>query len=227
MLKKDVFPRSPTTTDDQLVRDMVDGAPSLAWLNRLRADTLRKETRFLIDRLFRSELPDGWTEWGFKEILYGLNNSVPEILLELFPASPAAFTFRDPRETIESMIRTWTPELLKEPLDPSLETVYRARANRWRQITTYFLELKQKQPDRTILLSIESLEANFDAALAAMQLQPYRREPAAPPYMTNRGNSEISDTARRAMSALFETIKDELLPIYNRAQRISHEDVGS
>src|SRR6185437_1419988 len=99
---------------DELVRHAVVGTPQLPWLNRLKRDSLRQELRYLIDRLFRTGLPESWTEWGFKEILYGSSDRSPELLLDLFPRSRATFSFRSPKSTIESMLRTWTPDILKD-----------------------------------------------------------------------------------------------------------------
>src|SRR4051794_22048227 len=112
-LKRFVFDRA-LRDEGQLIADMAAGSQMLSWLNLLDRKEFRTEVTSLIDRMFRSHVPEGWVDWGFKEIRYGLDNNSPEILSDLFPDSVRILTFRDPRTTVESMIRTWSPQLLGE-----------------------------------------------------------------------------------------------------------------
>ena len=91
-LKRFVFGRA-TRDEGQLIAEMAAGSDMLSWLNLLDKDQLRAEVVSLIDRMFRSRIPDGWTDWGFKEIRYGLDNKSPEILLNFFPSATGLFTF--------------------------------------------------------------------------------------------------------------------------------------
>jgi hypothetical protein len=117
-LKRFVFGRA-SREEGQLIAEMASGSEMLSWLNLLDKDQLRAEVVLLIDRMFRSRIPEGWTDWGFKEIRYGLDNITPEILLSFFPDATGVFTFRDPRTTIETMVRTWSPKLMRE--SPNVE----------------------------------------------------------------------------------------------------------
>ena len=98
-LERNVF-RTGLRSDDQLASDMYLGSERLSWLNRFDSEEFEGEVTSLFDRLFGSRLPNGWTEWGFKEILYGIDNNAPAILLKLFPSATTVFTFRDPKSTM-------------------------------------------------------------------------------------------------------------------------------
>src|SRR5271169_3298385 len=99
--------RSGSRNDDVLISNMALGSEGISWVNRFDRGWFRTEVSSLIDRMFRSDLTKGWTHWGFKEIRYGLHNNAPVVLLDLFPTATAVFTFREPKSTIESMIRAW------------------------------------------------------------------------------------------------------------------------
>src|SRR4029077_2165083 len=87
-----VFSR-PSPDETRLIAEMTAGSDMLSWLNLLKKDEFRAEVISMIDRMFRSRVPEGWTDWGFKEIRYGLDNNSPEILLSLFPDAMGVFTF--------------------------------------------------------------------------------------------------------------------------------------
>src|SRR5271163_3720140 len=78
-LDRNVF-RASWRSDDELISDMYLGSEPLSWLNRLDKQDFQTEVRSLIDRMFRSRVPEGWTQWGFKEIRYGLDNNAPAAL---------------------------------------------------------------------------------------------------------------------------------------------------
>ena len=157
-LKRFVFSRA-LRDEGQLIAEMTAGSNMLSWLNLLDQDQFRAEVVSLIDRMFRSRIPEGWTDWGFKEIRYGLDNNSPEILLSFFPSAKGAFTFREPRSTIESMVRTWSPTLMREtPNIEKLSSLYRSYTARWKKVMKYFLECETLFGNRLVFVSADKLE---------------------------------------------------------------------
>jgi hypothetical protein len=139
-LEKFVFGRGAPRNEDQLIADITAGSDMLSWINELDKCGFRIEVKSLIDRMFRSRVPKGWKEWGFTEIRYGLDNDAPSMLLNIFEDATAVFTFRHRKITIESMIRTWSPDLLKDtPTGQDLSRIYRICATRYSKIIKYFL----------------------------------------------------------------------------------------
>src|SRR5262249_97881 len=160
------------------------------------------------DRMFRSGLPRGWTEWGFKEILYGLDNNAPASLLRLYPAATAAFTFREPKTTIESMIRTWSPELLRgPPVFDELSKLYKMRSRRWKLIVEYFLNLRHSDI-KIIFISSDKLNLPVETILHALGLS-RTRSILESLHVTNRGLNNWPQWADDTLNDLFAHDKCE------------------
>ncbi len=224
-LDRNVFRGGPRS-DDQLISDMSLGSERLSWLNRFDKGEFQIEVAALVDRIFRSRVPKGWTEWGFKEILYGLDNNAPYWLLSLFPTATAVFTFREPRGTIESMIRTWSPELIKGP--PSfdeLARIYKTRARRWKVIMSYFLELRTQTAGRIVFVSATTLKSSVNELLRVLGLPPTRaiRDGL---HITNRGSSNWPTWAADKFEELFAADEHEFQALLNRACAESDADFG-
>ena len=143
-LKRFVFDRR-SRDEDRLIAEVAAGSDTLSWLNLLHAGEFRAEVASLIDRMFGSHLPEGWSDWGFKEIRYGLDNNAPEMLLDLFPEGTGVFVFREPKSTIESMVRTWSPKLMAGAADPDkLSRIYSSYATRWKKTISHFLDYEMQ-----------------------------------------------------------------------------------
>jgi hypothetical protein len=220
-----VFDRAPRD-DDRLVADMTAGSEMLSWVNELDKDSFRTEVRSLVDRMFRSRIPAGWTEWGFKEIRYGLNNNVPSMLLSLFPAATAIFTFRHPKTTIESMIKTWSPELLNgDPAVEDLSKTYRICATRYKTITKYFLDYRAQRRERIVFVSSDKLERPTGEILQTLGL-PSRRAISRALGITNPGPNDPPGWARVKFDELFACEALECLELFARACARSDADFG-
>jgi hypothetical protein len=222
-LDRNVFRGGPRS-DDQLISDMSLGSERLSWLNRLDKGGFQPAVAALVDRMFRSRVPAGWTEWGFKEILYGLDNSAPETLLRLFPTATAVFTFRDPKSTIESMIKTWSPELLGGP--PSLEKlseIYKIRMRRWRKIVSYFLTFRGSDIGRIVFLSSDKLSLPLIQILQVLRLSLTRAMPEGL-YVTNRGLNNWPQWASEKFDELFAADEPECRDLFARACAQSDAD---
>lgn len=201
-LRRAVFDQ-PLPADDALLIQRVRGeAAILSWLNRLEPDSLRRETRGMIARLFGHGVPAGWRGWGFKEILYHGPDDTAATLLDLFPHARAAFTFRAPEETVESMLHAWTPDLVRDPARlAELGPMYDGRAQRWCDSVRYFIALKQARPDRLAMLDMERLNLPTRHVLRLLRLPPRADAPldALPP--TNRAKRVPHDAATREIAA--------------------------
>lgn len=217
-LQRAVFDVTLPDSDAGLVERVRNEAAILSWLNRLDRGSLRRELRLTIARLFAHGVPEGWKGWGFKEILYGGPDDVPAILLDMFPYSRAAFTFRDPASTIDSMIRSWTPNIARDPARlAELAPMYDGRAKRWCEVMGYFIALKQAQPARLAMLDLESINLPPRQVLRLMRLPPRTDAAFAPLPPTNRGPRTVSDAAAAIMAGRFEHWRERMQPLYEIA----------
>jgi Sulfotransferase family len=215
-LDHNVF-RGGMRSDDQLILDMSLGSEHLSWLNRFKRNEFQSEVAALIDRFFRSRVPVGWAEWGFKEILYGLDNNAPYWLLRLFPNATAIFTFREPKITIESMIRTWSPELLNSTVNVDEFTqTYKERSRRWKVLMTYFIELKKNFPGRITFISSSKLKLPISDLLTVLGL-PLNREIRDGLPITNVGFSNWPNWASDRLDELFALDEHEFEDLFVRA----------
>ena len=228
-LRRQVFDASPAPDDVALVACMTDGSPLLPWLNRFDRTTVRDELRAMIDRLFRAPLPQGWSQWGFKEILYGLHNEAPALLLQLFPSSTAAFTFRHPKATIESMLRSWDTAIMNDSnkLD-KLEECFAERASRWETLTNYYIELKAKAGRRLALISLDDLAARPSAILRALDLPLRATSELRSPSLTNRGGqTALPPRAQPVMDKLYAQRRERLEHLYSQAMDLAASDLAA
>jgi hypothetical protein len=225
-LKRFVFER-PFRDEAQLIADMTAGSQMLSWLNLLDERDFRKEITSLIDRMFRSRMPEGWSDWGFKEIRYGLDNNVPEMLLDLFSDGSGVFSFREPKTTIESMIRTWSPKLMiGVPNLEKLTHIYGSYAARWKKVMNYFLDCDARASDRIVFVSIDKLDRSTDEILGALGLTSARPAPAMLP-ITNRGPRKLPDWASGKFDELFAEDASVCAELYARARARSDVDFGA
>src|SRR5689334_1066404 len=201
-LNRFVFDRA-SRDESQLLAEVVTGSDMLPWLNLLNKHEFRAEVTALIDRMFRSRMPAGWEDWGFKEIRYGLDNTSPELLLDLFTGSIGIFAFRDPKTTIESMIRTWSPKLMAGGANlKKLTKIYISYTERWKKVMTYFLECDTGVGRRIVFVSIDKLDRSTEEILGVLGLAPARPVPAIFP-ITNRGPRKLPDWASSEFDELF------------------------
>jgi hypothetical protein len=208
----------------QLVAEMAGGSELLSWLNLLERDEFRSEVISLIDRMFRSRVPEGWADWGFKEIRYGLDNNSPEILLSLFPEAAGVFTFREPRSTIESMVRTWSPKLMREaPNIEKLTNIYRSYRLRWTKMTKYFLNCRVQFGSRLVFVSADKLSRPTEEILCALGLVPARAIPARL-GMTNEGPGELPVWITDKFDELFAEEASACADLFARACSRSNAD---
>jgi Sulfotransferase family len=225
VLEQTVFHANPRS-DDQLIADVALGSERLSWLNRLDRIEFRTEVASLVDRIFRSRLPQGWAQWGFKEILYGLDNDAPAALLRLFPTATAVFTFRDPKSTIKSMIRTWSPDIFGgSPSIHALCNTYMLRARRWKTLMSYFIKYREGEGKRIIFISDDKLKRPIEEILQTLEL-PATRAIRHGLEITNPGPKNWPVWATAKFDELFGGDEAECLDLFTRACVESDADFG-
>jgi hypothetical protein len=136
----------------QSVDDIGDGDATLfAWNNGFDREILTNHIRDFISGLFKANLPVGKVRWGFKEIRYGPNSRIPELLLKLFPAGKIIVTCRAVRETTMSTLVARN----RKEIDLFLGGQYKEFdrlvtqiVNRWLSFHRFFVELRKKYPER-------------------------------------------------------------------------------
>jgi Sulfotransferase family len=213
--------------DDKLIEKMASGSQQLSWANRLNRNTFRSEIIRMIDEVFGSRLPQGWSAWGFKEIRYGHSDDVPRLLMELFPSSRAIFSFRDPAGTFCSMVQAWSPRLLEEPLqEAKLRGVYSGHVRRWLATVRYFLPLKPALNDRLIFVAAENMPGSEAAILKTMRLE--RRSDlfsAMPLGRTNSHRRSPPSAANAFLDQLFSEVESECRELYEQALQVCRDDL--
>jgi len=223
-LERNVFRIGPRS-DDQVISDMSLGSERLSWLNRFDRTEFQTGVASLIDRTFRSPLPQGWAEWGFKEIRYGCGNDAPATLLNLFPEATAVFTFRQPRPTIESMIRAWgRPSILDSPASSdTFALTYRNCMGLWTKIVKYFLAYKSSTNRKIVFLSDDKLVKSSKEILETVGLPAVRTIPQCL-GITNPGRKHWPEWASVKFDELFAKDEAECLDLFTRASAESDVD---
>ncbi|MGD8313507.1 MAG: sulfotransferase [Syntrophobacterales bacterium] len=75
-----------------------------AWTNWYNQETVKNNFRDFIESFFNPGSLKQKVHWGFKEIRYGLNDRVPEMLADLYPNGRFVFIVRHPVDVIASKI---------------------------------------------------------------------------------------------------------------------------
>jgi hypothetical protein len=217
-MKRFVFDAPSPADDAALVAQVRGETAMLSWVNRIDVGTLRAELRGAIERMFASRLPRGWTGWGFKEVRYGGPDDVPAILLDMFPTASAAFSFREPAETISSMVRTWNPDMARNPArHGEIRALFDFHAKRWLEAMVYFIALKRDRRLPVVFLDVASLSAPPARLLAALRLSPRPDRPVTPVPHTNRGPANIPDSAQRPLAECFAPWREQMTDLYRAA----------
>jgi hypothetical protein len=137
-------------------------ATSLAWLNGFDMEDARSAVKAFVERLFSKNLPPQKLRWGFKEIRYGPADGVAECLLELFPGARIIYVVREPISTVESMIYAWKRDVLHADnsagAEKEIAEFYAAQIQRWLNYGRYYLNLREKYPQRVMISRVEYVE---------------------------------------------------------------------
>ena len=224
-----VIAKTEVATDEWLVEQVVTRGFSLSWLNRFSSGTLREEIAQLLIRMFGSSVPAGWDNWGFKEILYGLHNDVPDVLLDIFPDAVVLFSFREPKETLLSMLRSWNGDLCQND-NRDVEEFRRAvqeRINRIVTIMRYFIALRLERGRKITFVSPNEYGIEPREFLNAIGLA--QRSNATPDQalVTNRGPATITERALEIVEGAWREASKDLEALYAQALSLSESDFGA
>ena len=119
-----------------------------AWTNWYNQETVKNNFRDFIESFFNPISLEQKVHWGFKEIRYGLNDRVPEMLADLYPDGRFVFIVRHPVDVVASKISARASDGIE------------ADAHTWVAQNTYFLDFFRENRDRSRIACYEELISN-------------------------------------------------------------------
>jgi len=181
-------------------------ATHIAWMNAFRPSDVDVIERKVVEELCATKLPAGKRRWGFKEIRYGIEDDVPERLLNLYPNAKIVHTLRSPFRTVESSIFAWHFEELEVAqrlgdLD-GLKRTYRRYLSRWVEAVSYFDMLRAAYPDQVQFSRVERLSQERDSLLTFLEITANPDEIQSLGAMVNPGDRINLDKNRECLSLL-------------------------
>ena len=125
-----------------------------AWTNWYNRHTVKDNFRGFIESFFNPLSLKGKVHWGFKEIRYGLDDRVPEMLADLYPKGRFVFIVRHPVDFIASKISARASEGIE------------ADAHTWVAQNTYFLNFRRENIERSVIVCYEEMISNNSKELS-------------------------------------------------------------
>jgi len=119
-----------------------------AWTNWYNQETVRNNFRDFIESFFNPISLEQKVHWGFKEIRYGLNDRVPEMLTDLYPDGRFVFIVRHPVDVVASKISARASDGIE------------ADAHTWVAQNSYFLDFFRENRERSRIVCYEELISN-------------------------------------------------------------------
>ena len=119
-----------------------------AWTNWYNHETVKNNFRDFIESFFNPRSLEQKVHWGFKEIRYGLDDRVPEMLADLYPEGRFVFIVRHPVDVIASKISARASEGIE------------ADAHTWVAQNTSFLNFCKENAATSKIVSYEKLIRN-------------------------------------------------------------------
>jgi hypothetical protein len=116
-----------------------------AWTNWYNRETVKNNFRDFIDSFFNPISLGGKLHWGFKEIRYGQNDRVLEMLADLYPNGRFIFMVRHPVEVVASKIAARMSDGIE--ID----------AHRWVEQNSHFLNFYKQNKERSTVFHYEDL----------------------------------------------------------------------
>ena len=127
-----------------------------AWTNWYNQETVKNNFRDFIESFFNPRSLEQEVHWGFKEIRYGLDDRVPEMLADLYPDGRFVFIVRHPADVIASKISARASEGIE------------ADAHTWVAQNTYFLHFSRENSERGRIVHYEELISNDSKQLSQL-----------------------------------------------------------
>ena len=127
-----------------------------AWTNWYNQETVKNNFRDFIESFFNPSSLEQKVHWGFKEIRYGLDDRVPEMLADLYPDGRFVFIVRHPVDVIASKISARASEGIE------------ADAHTWVAQNTYFLHFSRENSESSRIVHYEELISNDSQQLSEL-----------------------------------------------------------
>jgi hypothetical protein len=127
-----------------------------AWTNWYNRHTVKDNFRDFIESFFNPVSLKQKVHWGFKEIRYGLDDRVPEMLADLYPDGRFVFIVRHPVDVIASKISARASDGIE------------ADAHTWVAQNTYFLDFFRRNRERSSIVCYEELISNNSQQLSQL-----------------------------------------------------------
>jgi hypothetical protein len=116
-----------------------------AWMNWYNRETVKKNFRDFTESFFNPIALGRKVHWGFKEIRYGLNDRVLEMLSDLYPKGRFIFMVRNPLEVVASKISA----RMSEGLETDVQS--------WVEQNTNFLDFYRLNREKSRIVRYEDL----------------------------------------------------------------------
>lgn len=116
-----------------------------AWTNWYNRETVKKNFRDFIESFFNPMSQGRKMHWGFKEIRYGINDRVLEMLADLYPQGRFIFVVRNPVDVVASKISA------------RMSVGIEADAHSWVDQNRYFLEFYRLSNENSRVVRYEDL----------------------------------------------------------------------
>ncbi len=115
------------------------------WTNYYDLDTLKNNYRNFIESFFKPNLLKH-SHWGFKEIRYGINDRVLDMLIDLYPYARFIFIIRDPFYVLRSQVIAWRSKKITNE-----------HISFWNIQNKFFLKFCKKHPQNCFMIKYEDL----------------------------------------------------------------------
>jgi hypothetical protein len=127
-----------------------------AWTNWYNQKTVKNNFRDFIESFFNPSSLEQAVHWGFKEIRYGLDDRVVEMLADLYPDGRFVFIVRHPADVIASKISARASEGIE------------ADAHTWVAQNTYFLHFSRENSESSRIIHYEEIIGNDSKQLSQL-----------------------------------------------------------
>ncbi|MCG6917650.1 MAG: sulfotransferase [Deltaproteobacteria bacterium] len=116
-----------------------------AWTNWYNRETVKKNFRDFIESFFNPITLGRKMHWGFKEIRYGIDDRVLEMLADLYPQGRIIFVVRNPVDVVASKISA------------RMSAGIEADAHSWTEQNSHFLEFYRLNKKSSRIVRYEDL----------------------------------------------------------------------